>query len=250
MTQKTRKSLNLEIVSNAKADSPEVEDVEQIERRRRPRLMVAAEQFRLLPMGKIFSIYDLSSSGMAIRVLNCEDLILFPVAMKIEGLLNLKGVRHPVKAVVRRVAREMVGCEFYELSSATRQAIESFLNPETLGRELRPLPSTEKGALWYHGPSGTDLLFWRGIDGDYQRFAFYVLGSFIQWDREEGLGTGRVQGSEQRAEDHGVVRFETMMIEKDARPDARKLEVAKALVMSSNLPEDMKRWCQRHLNEV
>jgi hypothetical protein len=247
MTQKAKQPPGLELVSKQIPITPSVELENQLERRRRPRLSLTGEQFRMSANGKVYSVSDLSAEGMALRVLNSDDLLLFPVAMEIQGVLNLKGQRVPVRAKVRHVGREMIGCEFQGLEPETKTIIGQFLRPEVLARELRPIPSSEMGALWYHGPSGTDLLFWRGLDGQYHRLAFYLCGNFIQWDQQEGLVTGTVQGSQSAGEEHGVVRFDTMVIQKDSSPDVNKLDIAKVLVLSSNLPEDMKRWCVRQL---
>lgn len=220
---------------------------ESIEMRRRPRVSLAAEQFRLSSNGKVFSIADLSTEGMALRVLQHEDLMIFPVAMKIEGVLNLKGIRNPIHARVKYVGKERVGCQFEDLLPEVKKEIEVFLDPQILGRELKPLPSHETGSLWYHGPSGTDLLFWRGIDGKFLRFVFYFHGSSVCWDEDSGVVTGKIQEIDSIGETQGVIGFEYLMIQKDVRPDPQKLDIAKALVLSSNFPEDMKNWSVRHL---
>lgn len=217
--------------------------------RRKPRLSLTSEHFRLGANGKIFSIIDLSSHGMAIRVVSHEDLVYFPIAMQIEGILNLKGVRNSVIAQVRNVSKDRVGCQFHELSSQARQEILAFLNPAVLGRELKPIPTGEIGSLWYHGPSGTDLLFWRGLDGVFQRFALYFHGFSVEWSQKSRLTTGTVQRMDPLGETHGVILFDHLVIRRDLTPDGSKLDIAKALVMSSNLPEDMKNWCVRQLEQ-
>jgi hypothetical protein len=224
-----------------------VSDQEGSERRRMPRLNLTGEQFRLGLNGKIFSVADLSTEGMALRVLEPNDLAVFPVASRIEGTLNLRGEKYPVHAQVRHVGRELVGCEFSDLKDDVRTALKRFLDPEALGRELRPIPAGEGGALWYHGPSGTDLLLWRGSDGQYRRFALFVLGSFAQWEDDSGLTTGRASASYEQSEVRGVVRFETMILDKDPVADAGKLSVAKTVILSSNLPQELRKWCIRQL---
>jgi hypothetical protein len=218
-----------------------------LERRRLPRLNLGAEQFRLSSNGKVFSVIDLSIDGMALRILDRDDFILFPVASEVAGSVNLKGEKYPVKARVKRVGFDQVGFEFFELDSETRTSLDRFLDPAELGRELKPMPTSEGSAVWYTGSSGTDLLFWRAADGQYRRLSLYVLGTFIQWDRDAGLSTGKAQSSSSPSEVRGVVRFETMLLNPDEVADPGKLKIAKTLILSSNLPQDLKRWCSRQL---
>lgn len=227
------KSPSLEVIS-AKGD--------RTERRRMPRLQLAAEQFRDSRNGKIYSVADLSRSGLALRVLDEGDLALFPVASVFSGSLNLRREKHPVRVRVCNVARGRVGCEFLEVEGPVAKALEAYLEPSVLGHELRPLPSSERGTIWYHGPSGTDLILWRGSAGRFRRLALVVLGLWVHWDEETGLCTGAVRETRDDGETRGVIRFETLIVDRDERPDGGKLHVAKTVLLSSNLPEDLKRW--------
>lgn len=241
----TEKSPSLGVVSDS-GDGLGPEE-QGSEKRRVTRLSLTTEQFRLSRNGKIFSVVDLSTDGMALRVLDREDLVLFPVSSQIDGFLNLRGQKYSVQARVRHLGSELVGCQFDRLEGDVIQALTRFLDPVALGSELKPIPSTENGTLWYHGPSGTDLLFWRGTDGQYKRFALFMLGSFVQWDSESRLRTGRVRSSFEQSEIRGVFRFETLLLDPDSRPDQGKLSVAKTLILSSNLTQDLKKWCLRLL---
>lgn len=251
VTEQNGKTPQLELISNHPSQRESGVAQEFGERRRRPRLNLAAEQFRLAANGKVFSVVDLSTEGMGLRVLDRTDFLLFPVAMRIEGTLKLKGSKYPVKARVARLGIDLVGCEFLELAPEAQSAIGRFLDPEVLGREIKPIPAGDGGTLWYHGPSGTDLYLVRGMDGQYRRMTIYVLGSFVQWDVELGLATGSTEPSKSlsSSEDElwGVVRQETLLMRDDKQPDSQKLKIAKALLLSSNLPQDLKKWCVRHL---
>ncbi len=220
------------------------------ERRRRPRIGLTSEQFRFGQNGKVFSVSDLSPDGMAIRVLDRNDFALFPVATTLSGTLNLRGMRYSIQARVRRIGHELIGCEFQSLEASVQEALEKFLDPKVLGSELRPIPSSETGTLWYHGPSGTDLLLVRGADGQYRRMTLFVLGNYILWEGDSGLSTGSAVDATEGVppgEVWGIVRFETMVLESDKTPDSNKLNIAKALILSSNLPQDLKKWCVRQL---
>ena len=218
-----------------------------LERRRLPRLNLAHEQFRISSNGKIFSVADLSTKGIALRILDGEDLNLFPLGMTISGVLNLKREKHLLQLKVCHLKADRVGCEFVSLSPLVDQAVRNFLDPVALGQGLRPIPSSENGALWYHGASGTDFLLWRGTDGQYSRFALFVLGSYLQWDHDDGVSSGKFTPAHEQNEVRGAIRFETLLLEPDQKPDSGKLSIAKTLILSSNLPQDLKKWCVRQL---
>jgi hypothetical protein len=165
----------------------------------------------------------------------------------IQGQLNIHREKFPVTARVKNVRTDTIGCEFENLAAETVAALKRFLDPDSLGQELRPIPSSGQSTLWYHGPSGTDLLLWRGIDGQYQRLTLYVQGTYIQWETEPGVSTGRTEGTQEPSQIQGILRLETLMLLADAQPDAAKLSIAKNLLLSSNLPQDLKNWCVRKL---
>jgi hypothetical protein len=52
---------------------------------------------------------------------------------------------------------------------------------------------------------------------------------------------------DQRGEEWGAVQFETIVLDADTQPDPDKLSIAKDLILSSNLPQDLKKWCVRQL---
>jgi hypothetical protein len=240
---------NLGLVSNKPETPGPSRPARDSERRKMPRLTLAYEQFRLAENGKLFAVADLSVGGMALRVIDREDLAVLPVGRHVEGVLSLKGRRFQVGAQVRHIQGDLVGFRFEELGPGAPKAIRSYIDPAFLGAALRPMPLTDSGAIWYHAPSGTDLVLWRGHDGQYHRMALCVLGTIVQWEEGSGLSTGRTDPARsQAAEERGLVQFETMVFEPDSAPDTDKLAVAKTLMVSSNLSEDLKKWCLRRLS--
>ncbi len=227
------------------------------ERRRVPRLSLVSELFRVSSINQVFPIVDLSLSGMAFRLVGIEDpseLALFSVGAEVVGTLNLKREKYPLQVRVRHLRTDLVGCEFERLSDATGRALTDFLDPANLGKDLKPIPMSESGwsqplgCLWYHGASGTDLLLWREWDGQYSKILLCMLGSYVQWE-EEKLVTGRFRPShEEASQERGMIYFDTMLFESDAKPDSGKLSVAKTLILSSNLPQNLKSWCTRKLS--
>jgi hypothetical protein len=233
------KSPSLEVISTDGTSTDE--------RRRVPRLNLTHEQFRL-DGGKVFLVSDLSEGGMALRLLESSDRGLFPPGAMLNGTLNIHGERVTLRARVKHVGQELIGCQFHELDDRTVAKLKDLFDPKRLGQDLRPIPTQEDGPLWYHGMSGTDVLLWRQMDGRYHRFMVYVLGSYVQWEEEKPVVTGRVASAFERSEVWGVVRFETQILSPDPRPDAGKLSVAKTLLLSSNLPQELKKWCGRQLS--
>jgi hypothetical protein len=263
MEKKNGKSRNLEIVSNSGSGSEgsssgrsnlgtsdsgksgsDADLKSGRERRNLPRLSLSSEQFKHAPTGKIFSVTDLSKSGMGLWLFDLDDLGLFPVGAHVEGTLNLKRQKYQIQARVRNLSSDRIGCEFKNLSESCSNSIAQFLNPATLGAELKLIPSVELNTLWYHGPSGTDLLIRRTADGVVQRITLYVLGSFVQWDQEGGLSTGRTAPTEGHCEIRGIHRLETLYMDPDPTLDSEKLEIAKTVVLSSNLPLELKDKCK------
>jgi hypothetical protein len=75
----------------------------------------------------------------------------------------------------------------------------------------------------------------------------YVQGTFVHWDVEKGITTGLCTSAEEKSEIRGLLRFETLMLDPDDSVDLTKTEVAKTILVSSNLPEVLTKWCVRQL---
>lgn len=218
------------------------------ERRRVPRLSLASEQFRLAENGKIFSVDDLSIEGMGLSLIEREDLILFPPGRVVSGDLHIGDEKVHVDLHIKTIHGKTVGCRFQELSDLAKRSLEVFLDPNRLGKLLKSMPAhQEERVIWYHGPGTTDLIIWKGPDRISRRFVLYVYGSFVQWDREEGLISGRTLATDQESEVNGVVRLETRLLEEDPKPDQGKIEIAKKIILSSKLPEEIKFFCSERL---
>jgi len=235
-----RESSNIKIVSRDL-------EVRWDERRCLPRVCLTREQFRLTQTGKIFSVTDLSQNGIGFWLSDSKDLVLFILGSTLEGTLNLHRQKHSIQIKVKNLSQQRVGAVFENLSLETKKAIEQFLSPNVLGAELKPMPSYELSTLWYHGPSGTDLILHRSADGQIERITLYVFGSYVQWDHHQGVCSGRVMLSHHRSEVRGMMRFETLLLFQDGTLDGSKLEIAKTVILSSNLPQDLKSRCVRKL---
>jgi hypothetical protein len=217
-----------------------------VEKRVLPRLTLSHEVFRDGKTGKLFGVVDLSKSGMAIRINDPEDLYGYMVGAALEGILNLRREKLPVLGRVRHVGRDQVGIEFENLPEQTAQALNRVLDPHTLGADLRPIPTGDSSVL-YASEGGTEFLLERDVDGRYTKLVVLVLGSLVQWDESGGLRTGKIESSYEESYVQGITRLEKMLFEEDRVIDAQKLGIAKTLISSSNVPEDLKKFCFRRL---
>jgi hypothetical protein len=227
----------LEVLSNHEAAE---------EKRRIPRLQLSSCQFRLKQNGKIYSVHDLSDEGMALTLLEEQDLLLFPIGTQLWGTLNLKGEKCTVKMQVIYVHRNVIGCRFSEATDEFKAALSRCLDPKVLGKELKRIPSLETKSVWYHSKTGCDLIFFGAESTDVKRIQKVlccVLGHFVQWDKAVGVSTGTTRSAHNIPESWGLLSYETMVLSLDPAPDSEKLSIAKKVVLSSNLDTDLKDWC-------
>lgn len=226
-----------------------------VERRKIPRVSLSSEQFRLASNGKIFAVADLSAEGMALRLLSFEDRVLFPLGTAIDGWLNIDRRKHRVKADVRNIRGEYVGCEFSELGSEVRAELSRWLDPIELGQTLRlmPTPVGFGGAamewIWHSGRSGTAVLgkVTPGIDGanreELEKVVVVLWGTqFVEWCLGKKPTTGAVKFVDDRGAVQGVFRVAPEWFETDSAIDPVKLNIARKLLEHSKLPESWKRW--------
>jgi hypothetical protein len=238
---------------NRNADS----EVSVDERRRLPRVSLSTEQFRLATNGKVFAVADLSRDGMAIRLLNLEDRVLFPIGSTVDGLLNLGRRKHRVFASVRNLRGDHVGCEFTSLEAEFRQELDRWLHPADLGQSLRLMPtpvgmgSGQFDWIWFHGRGGTELLAklpqgWGDFQGQMPEKMLVVLwgAQYVEWSISTGVVTGGVRVADAHDAVQGVLRVAPEWFSPDATLDPVKLNLAKTLVNHSNLPDRWKQWAR------
>src|SRR5688572_11125843 len=97
------------------------------ERRRLPRLSLSSAQFKLTSNGKIYGIKNLSEKGMAIWLLETQELQSFSVGQLIHGTINLKGEKLSLFARVKHLALDQIGCAFENLSKEETQTLHAYL---------------------------------------------------------------------------------------------------------------------------
>lgn len=211
-----------------------------VERRRVPRVTVTGELFKNAGNGRVYTVCDLSTGGMCLRLLEGDDRALFTVQAYLSGTLNLRGEKFPVAARVRHVGAERIGCQFESMSASVESALAEALDPTKLGAGLRAMPVAGPGSHWYRGPSGTDLIWEEASNGGMVRVLLTFLESFVSWESDGGLTTGRVMPSSKASEASGLLLWETLDLASDAGVDAEKLRIAKTILLSSNLKKELK----------
>lgn len=218
----------------------------ETERRLLPRLSLSTEQFRLSLNGKLFGVADLSQNGMALRLLLEEDRLLFPIGAELEGTLNVNRTKFKLSARVRNIRGDHVGCEFTSPGAELVEELRQWLDPQTLGATLRPMPSgAVTDSVWYNGRSGTEVIAWPAEGGGLSRVLVILWGrEFVEWSSAEGVRTGEVKFGRERDSIQGVLRWAPEWLITDAAPESGKLNLAKTLLLSSKLPEEWKHRLQ------
>ena len=227
------------------------------ERRKLPRVSISSEQFRLSNNGKVYAVADLSPDGMALRLLDRQERVLFPLGTRVEGWLNIARKKYKITSIVRNIRGDHVGCEFHELSSEIREELLQWLDPTSLGQTLRLMPSpvgfgaTGSGQfdwLWFHGRSGTEVfarVSSQNTEMDSRSICSLVVvlwgEHFVEWVAEDGVVTGRLRLAEDRDAIQGVFRLAPEWFERDSELDPIKLNLAKTLVLSASFPEHWKK---------
>ncbi|NBU20069.1 PilZ domain-containing protein [bacterium] len=218
----------------------------EVEKRVTPRWKLEKVLFRSSLHGKIFSVVDLSLGGMSLA-LSVDDQKDWVPGLQIQGVLSCYSEKLPIQARVRFKKGNRVGCEFESLLSSVQVHLERFLKPEVLGEMLKWIPFQEAQADWFVGPCGTSLLIRRGQAQEPLHISAYFLGKYFQWEKHSGMATGIFTVSDDPDESRGLFQLQTYLLEKDPEFDSLKLSIAKKVILSSNISQELKAWCNDHI---
>ena len=230
-------------------DRGPISETEEItERRRIERVVITGEQFKNEANDRVYSVVDVSFSGMALRLLDPSDLVDFTVGSHSSGMLKIKGKKVPVRFQVRHVRPDLVGVKFEEVSKELKETLAEALSPESLGSELKLFPADQRDLLWYHAPSGADLLIWlKSIEAkegpEIRRFVLYTPMAYCEWSEELGVASGHWRDSQERSDVRGVLQWDTVVATPDRQADREKIAIAKKLLLSSKLPQTIQEFC-------
>src|SRR5581483_5176684 len=99
------------------------------EKRRAPRRDMEDQSVEFVVQDGSFSVVDLSSNGIGIRLEDPSDLLSFAVGAKVSGSLRLSGKLIPFRAVVKHQRVGIVGCEFIDPSNELETEVGKLLDP-------------------------------------------------------------------------------------------------------------------------
>jgi hypothetical protein len=228
------------------------------EKRKLPRFHITPCQFHDEGLNKSFSVQDISMGGLAIRLVDRSDLPEFSVGSEHAGKIKVEGVRTEATFRVRYLRGTLIGAEWVTPTKFLLDHLDQISHPEVLGDHLKlyDLPDLSN-AIWYHNPVGVDLLFYKanGEGATAQgigRWTLYIHHTFVQWDIESGVSTGKSVAEDEEGYAHGIVRLETRLIDYDQIPDRKLIETAIALVEHAALTAhpELKAMALNHLKGI
>ena len=225
------------------------------EKRRLPRFHISPCQFHDRRMDKNFSVQDISLGGLAIRLVDHNDLGEFAVGSDHPGVVKLDGVKIDGQFRVRFIRGLLIGAEWVNASRELIEHLDKISHAEALGKGLKKFEIAEMPDItWFHHPVGIDLLLYasgvEGVSGIHRWILYYHQG-VIHWEKTEGLRTGRALAEDDEGQIHGVVRLETRLMDYDDAPNPMMLETARELFESAAvLGPELKGFLQGHLKTI
>lgn len=232
-----------------KSDISNNEHFGLIEKRKHPRFLLSGEQFRETKSGKVFSVYDLSQSGLSIKI---EDRN-WKLGAPIQGILNLHLESIEISPRLIEYYGDRAALKFEALSTYAKGVLNRVLSPKRLGSSLKlikeKLPLAD---FWYHGACNTDLLIKLEEEGALRKIELFFSNYFCTWDGTKvgsgtmaQLRTGHCQslGKEQREDlllSNEPVKLETIQLDFDLKPDPTKQLWAKGILEATPLDSKLK----------
>jgi hypothetical protein len=211
------------------------------ERRRAPRRDIEDQGVQMVGDAASFSVVDLSTDGIGIRLEDATHLLSFAVGSIVQGQLKLSGQLYPFRAVVRHQRVGIVGCQFQNPSNELKAEVGKLLDPTFLGKKLKPFPHKGDASRAYLGPGHTAAFFWETPTLELERFTIYVLGFFAAYAVDHGLSTGTVRVLRKPETHEPIDPLEWSVLAQDRQASPEKLELARDLIRASELPANLMR---------
>lgn len=213
-------------------------DIMTAEKRKLPRFHITPCQFHDNDLKKNFSVQDVSMGGLAIRLVERDDLPAFSVSSEHQGILKLEGLKLPCKFQVRFIRGSLIGGEWVNIEDTLKKHLEQVSHPKYLGLNLKAydLPDSPD-TIWYHNPIGVDLLLYLS-DSKISRWTLYIHRSFVSREEDGAVRTGSALAEDSDGYAHGIVQVETRLIEYDPQVDKRLVEAAIELIKSASIKEE------------
>jgi len=221
-----------------------------VERRKHPRFLLSREQFREVRTGRIFPVYDLSLSGLSIRI----EEQYWPPGTVLQGVLNLHPDSLEITPRVLDYYEDRAALKLEALSTYARSVLIKALSPKRLGGSLQLV--REKVPLadyWYHGVCNTDLLFRLNPRGEPTKAELFFSNFYWSWSEStDKFATGVCQsiGIGEREEklmnttlgSDEPIQVEPLELAFDAREDLEKTRWAKGIIEAAQIDPRLKEF--------
>ncbi len=212
-----------------------------IEKRKHPRFLLTHEQFKETKTGRIYTVFDLSLNGLAVKV---EDRPWKEGAV-IQGILNLNPESIEITPRLLGYYGDRAALKLEALSTYSRSVLAKALSPKRLGSSLKLI--REKLPLadyWFHGVCNTDLLVRLGQAGEVNKVDLFFANFYFGW-KQANTTTGICHsfGADKRepifiADE--PVKMESIEINHDHTIDQQKFDWAVQILESAIIDSKLK----------
>lgn len=216
-------------------------DFRLIEKRKHPRFLLTHEQFRETKSGKIYTVFDLSLNGLAIKV---EDRP-WKEGSIIQGILNLNPESIEITPRLLGYYGDRAALKLEALSTYSKGVLSKALSPKRLGSSLKlireKLPLAD---FWFHGVCNTDLLIRLGEAGEINKIDLFFANFYYGWMQKNATtGICHSFGPDKREPAFLAdepVQMESIEIDHDRSVDQQKLEWALQILEASGIDSKLK----------
>ena len=212
-------SPNLNLIKN---------NLEEVQRRILPRFPFSTLTFKDTQeqANHAFEVTDISHTGMQLTLkegkteLNAGDTI--------KGCLHWKKARLNIQGKIKWAKGGKLGVAFLNIPKTDMSGflsisnVISSLKPLHLGEFEMNWPDHLKYWLMSDGP--VELFIWTLKDGDLGRFQFIIFDSYLEWDLDEGLKTGKVLTK--RDLETPLMSSDEMIFQRDEAESSEKIDYA------------------------
>ena len=227
---------------SGKAEIPKKPKLRFLEKRKHPRFLLSGEQFKETRTRRIFSVYDLSFSGLSIKVEEQH----WPIGTVISGILNLHPDSIEMPARVIGYYGDRAALKIESLSTYARTVLARGLSAPRLGKSLVQVKERVGVAdQWFHGVCNTDVLLRLSPECALLRIEIFFSNFYFSWNGTH-IATGHCQSF---GRDKYLIQplatepvtMESLELILDATPDYQQVDFARSIVEASNLDQALKR---------
>lgn len=208
-------------------------NLNEVERRILPRFPFTTLTFKDLQeeTTHAYEVTDISHTGMqlALKEGNSE----FNLGETLRGCLHWKKARLNIEGDIKWVKGGRLGVAFKNIPEMD---MKGFLSVSNVISSMKPLHHGNFEMSWPHnlkywlmsdGP--VELFIWKQSDGDLGRFQFIIFDSYIEWDYEDGIKTGKVLTK--RDLETPLMSSDEMVFKRDEVQSKEKIDYATRIIV-------------------